>query len=146
MGQRLDYMKASPEGFKAMLGVEAHVKGSLDKMLLHLVKVRASQINGCAFCIDMHWREAKADGETDARLYMLGAWHEATVYTEKERAALGWVDALTLVSQTHAPDEAFAAVRTQFTDKELADLSWAIAAINSWNRIAIGFRVTPAKG
>lgn len=145
MSQRLDYVKASPEGFKAMLGVEGHVKGSVEKVLLHLVKLRASQINGCAFCIDMHWREARADGETEQRLYSLDAWREAPFYSEKERAALEWTEALTLVASTHAPDGAFAAARAQFGDKELADLSWAIAAINAWNRIAIGFRAVPRR-
>jgi AhpD family alkylhydroperoxidase len=145
MSQRLDYAKASPGGFKAMLGLETHVKGSLDKVLLHLVKVRASQVNGCAFCIDMHWHEARADGVSEQRLYSLNAWREApaSLYSDKERAALGWTEALTLVSITHAPDADFDAVRAQFGDKELADLSWAITAINAWNRIAIGFRVVP---
>ncbi|HYC99795.1 MAG TPA: carboxymuconolactone decarboxylase family protein [Phycisphaerales bacterium] len=143
MSQRLDYIKASPEGFKAMMGVEGHVKGSVEKQLLHLVKLRASQINGCAFCIDMHWREARADGEGEQRLYSLDAWREAPLYSEKERAALGWTEALTSIASTHAPDEAFAAARAQFSDKELTDLSWAVAAINAWNRIAIGFRVAP---
>ena len=143
MSQRLDYIKASPEGFKAMMGVEGHVKGAVDKTLLHLVKLRASQINGCAYCIDMHWREGRTDGISEQRLYSLDAWREAPFYSEKERAALEWTEALTLIASTHAPDEAFAAARAQFNDKELADLSWAIAAINAWNRIAIGFRSTP---
>jgi AhpD family alkylhydroperoxidase len=149
--QRLNYISASPDGFKAMLGVENHLRESVDHTLLHLIKLRASQINGCAYCIDMHWKDARADGVPEERLYALSAWRESFVYSEKERAALGWTEALTLVAVAHAtggepaPDEAFAAARAQFTDKELADISWAIAAINSWNRIAIGFRSTPGE-
>jgi AhpD family alkylhydroperoxidase len=142
--QRLDYMKASPEGLKAMMALESHCKGAVDRTLLHLVKLRASQVNGCAFCIDMHWKEARAAGEPEHRLYGLGAWRESPAYSDRERAALAWTEALTLVSVTHAPDADFAQARAAFTDRELADLSWAIAAINSWNRIAIGFRVPPA--
>jgi AhpD family alkylhydroperoxidase len=146
MSQRLDYAKAAPDGFKAMYGVEQYVQKSVDKGLIHLVKVRASQINGCAFCIDMHWKEARKSGEPEHRLYGLDAWRESPWYNDRERAALAWTEALTLVSQTHAPDEVFEQVRGQFNDKELADLSWAIAAINAWNRIAIGFRSVPTGG
>lgn len=143
MTARLDYPKASPEGFRAMLALESHCKATVDKTLLHLVKLRASQLNGCAFCIDMHWHEARAAGEPEHRLYGLAAWRESPGYTDRERAVLGWTESLTLVSTSHAPDAEFDAVRAHLSDKELADLSWAIVAINAWNRIAIGFRVPP---
>ena len=146
MTQRLDYYKAAPDAVKAMLGVETYLKGAMDKTLMHLVKVRASQINGCAFCLDMHWRDARKDGLTEQQLYSLDTWREATVYSDRERAAIAWTEALTLVATTHAPDAEFEAARAVFNDKELADLSWAIAAINAWNRIAIGFRVPPKGG
>lgn len=144
MDQRMDYVKASPDTFKAMLALEQALKSSgLEHGLLHIVKLRASQINGCAYCIDMHWKDARASGETEQRLYALDAWHESPFYTERERAALEWTEALTLVSTTHAPDAAFAKVREHFSEKETVDLSWAIAGINAWNRIAIGFRSKP---
>ncbi len=146
MEQRLDYIKASPDGFKAMLALEKHITASLDHALLHLVKLLASQINGCAYCIDMHWKDARAGGgggESEERLYMLDAWRESSLYTDRERAAFAWTEALTLVSETHAPDADFAAAREHFTEKELVDLTWAIAGINAWNRVAIGFRSKP---
>lgn len=143
MTQRLDYFKAAPDAIKAMLGLEQHLHKNLDAKLLHMVKLRASQINGCAYCIDMHWKDARAVGESEQRLYGLDAWRESPYYTEKERAALGWTEALTLVTDGHAPDEDFAMVREHFSDVELANLTWAIAAINAWNRLAIGFRATP---
>lgn len=145
MSQRLNYMHASPEGFKAMMALETHCKAAVEPMLLHLVKLRASQINGCAFCIDMHWKDARAAGETEMRLYSLDAWRETSFYTEKERAALAWTESLTRVSETHAPDEDYEVVRAQFSDKELADLTWAIAGINAWNRVAIAFRSEPGQ-
>lgn len=143
MTQRMDYIKASPETFRAMLGVENLLRGSLDAPLLHMVKLRASQINGCAYCIDMHWKDARAAGQSEQKLYALNAWRESPFYTDRERAALAWTESLTLVAQTHAPDAEFVAVREHFNDRELADLSWTIAAINAWNRIGIGFRSTP---
>jgi AhpD family alkylhydroperoxidase len=142
---RMNYVGASPEVLKAMLAVETAIKAGLEAKLLHMVKLRASQINGCAYCIDMHWKDARAAGETEQRLYGLDAWRESPYYSERERAALGWTEALTRVAETHAPNEAFEAARAQFNDKELADLSWAIAAINAWNRIAIGFRAEPGR-
>jgi AhpD family alkylhydroperoxidase len=105
-----------------------------------LVKTRASQINGCAFCLDMHTREARADGETEQRLYVLPAWRESPLYTERERAALAWTEALTLISKTHAPDDVYEAARAQFSETELVNLTMVIVAINGWNRLAIGFR------
>jgi len=144
MKTRMEYWKIAPGAFKAMSSLEAYLRESgLDKGLLHMVKLRASQINGCAYCIDMHWKDARAGGESEMRLYALDAWRESPFYNEREQAALEWTEALTLVADTHAPDESFARVRAQFDDKQLADLTWAIAAINAWNRVAIGFRATP---
>ncbi len=146
MQTRMNYIKAAPEAYKHMAALEGYLRASgLEAGLLHMVKLRASQINACAYCIDMHWKDARAVGETEQRLYGLSAWEESPYYTPRERAALAWTDALTHVSQTHAPDTVYAEVREHFTDKELADLSWAIAAINAWNRLAIGFRAEPGK-
>jgi AhpD family alkylhydroperoxidase len=110
---------------------------------MHLLKMRASQINGCAYCIDMHSKDARALGETEQRLYELDAWRETPFYTDRERAALAWTEALTLVSQTHVPDEVYEEVRKQFNEKEIVDLTLAVAAINSWNRLAIALRAVP---
>ncbi|MBX3390060.1 MAG: carboxymuconolactone decarboxylase family protein [Phycisphaeraceae bacterium] len=144
MAMRMNYPKAAPEIYKAMLAVEAALHASgFEAALLHLVKLRASQINGCAFCIDMHWKDAKAVGETDIRLYSLDAWQESPFYTEKERAALEWTEALTRISETHAPDPAFEELKKHFDEKQIAELSWAISLINAWNRVSIGFRATP---
>lgn len=145
MKQRMNYVGASPEAFKAMMAIETYLHGTMEPKLLHMVKLRASQINGCAYCIDMHWKDARAAGETEQRLYGLDAWRESPYYTDRERAALGWTEALTLVAETHAPDADWEAARAAFSDKELADLSWAIAAINAWNRMAIGMRAEPGK-
>ncbi len=143
MSIRLEYAKASPEVFKAMLGVEKLLHASLESGLLHMVKLRASQINGCAFCIDMHWKDARAAGESEQRLYALDAWEESPFYTDRERAAFAWTESLTHVATTHAPDADFAEVRKHFSDEQLAALTWAIATINAWNRIGIAFRSTP---
>ncbi len=141
MKPRLEYWKASPDSYKAMMALEAYLRGSgLEKSLLHLIKLRASQINGCAYCIDMHWKDARAADETEQRLYGLDAWRESPYYTERERAALEWTEALTKITEGHASDAAYDVVRAHFSDKELADLTWAIASINAWNRVAIGFR------
>ena len=146
MEPRLNYLHASPEPYKAMSGLEQAIrKSGLEHPLLELVKLRASQINGCAFCIDMHWKDARAAGETEQRLYGLSAWEESPYYTPRERAALAWTEVVTLVSQTHVPDAVFEAVRPHFNDKELADLTWAVAAINAWNRLAISMRSTPGQ-
>lgn len=147
MEARIDYTKASPNALKAMYGLQAAVNASgLEPTLQELIKLRVSQINGCAFCIDMHFREATAKGEKAERLYLLDAWREAPVYTDRERAALGWAEAVTLVSQTHIPDEVFKEARKHFGEAELVDLTLAVVAINGWNRFAIGFRVPPALG
>lgn len=141
MEQRLNYRTAAPEAFKPMYDMEAYLKGcGLDHTLIKLVKVRASQINACAFCLHMHTSEARAAGESERRLYLLDAWQESQLFTPRERAALTWTEALTRVSDTHVPDEAYEAVKAQFTPKEIVDLTMAICQINSWNRLMIGFR------
>ena len=142
MPKRLDFALASPEAYQAMLGLSnyAHTCG-LDASLLELVKTRASQINGCAFCVDMHTIDARAGGESEQRLYLLPVWREAHCYTPRERAALAWCEALTRLADNDIPDTLYDEVREQFTDKEMVDLSLAIVAINGWNRLAKPFRV-----
>ena len=141
MQPRLNAAQASPDAMKAMMGLETFLaRSSIDHSLLVLVKMRASQINGCAYCLDMHSKDARAEGETEQRLYLLDAWRETDFYTPKERAALAWTEALTLIAETHAPDDVYEEVRAQFSDREIADLSLAIAAINGWNRLSIAFR------
>src|SRR5689334_16810526 len=138
MQPRLDYTKASPGTFRALFGLEVHLHGcGLEHELLHLVKLRASQINGCAYCIDMHSKDARAAGETEQRLYLLDAWREAPFYTDRERAALEWTESLTLVSESHVPDEVYQRAREHFSETELVDLAIAVAAINTWNRLSI---------
>ena len=144
MQQRIDVTKVSPAVYQAAAALQTYVDQSgLDAKLRELIKIRASQINGCAFCLAMHTRDARKIGETDERMHLLAAWREAPVYSARERAALAWVEAITLVTQGHVPDEAFEAVRRQFSEKEIVDLTAAAAAINTWNRIAIAFRVPP---
>ena len=144
MAIRLDYAKAFPDGVHAILGVEKAVRGSgLEPSLLELVKTRASQMNGCAFCIDMHTKDARAAGETEQRLYALPAWRETPFFTPRERAALAWTEAITNVQQGHASDEEYEAARKHFDETELVRLTVAIAQINTWNRIAIAFRAEP---
>jgi len=134
-------LNAAPAAYEALSGVEAYIQRcGLEASLIHLVKMRASQINGCAYCLDMHSKDARRLGETEQRLYLLNAWQESPLYTERERAAIAWTDALTLIADTHAPDEVFAGVRTQFNGKELMDLTTLIGIINLWNRLSIGFR------
>ena len=141
MSTRIDYDKAAPGAFGAMFGLEKYVRDcGLEPSLLHLIKMRASQINGCAYCLDMHSKDARAGGETEQRLYVLNAWREAPFYTERERAALAWTEALTLVAENHVPDEIYNEVRQHFSEQELVDLSLAVVAINGWNRLSIGFR------
>lgn len=140
MESRLDITKAAPQGVKAMTALETHLKTTMEPSLFHLVKTRASQINGCAYCVHMHTREARRDGESEERLYLLSAWRESPLYTPRERAALAWTEALTLVAQTHAPDADFEEARRHFDDEELGNLTLLIGAINVWNRVAIGFR------
>jgi AhpD family alkylhydroperoxidase len=138
---RMEYWKAAPAAVKVMSSLEVYLRDSgLGKSLLHMVKLRASQINGCAYCIDMHWKDARALGESEQRLYGLDAWREAPYYTARERAAFEWTEALTNVTDGHVPDTVYEEVRGHFSDKELADLTWAVAAINAWNRVSIAFR------
>ena len=144
MEPRLNVFDIAPEPIKILVQLEAYLKHStLERPLLELVKLRASQLNGCAYCIDMHTKDARAAGETEQRLFCLSAWRECPFYTDRERAALEWTEAVTLITQGHVPDELFARVRTAFSDKELADLNFAVVAINAWNRIAIPFRAVP---
>lgn len=144
MQPRADFYTASPDAMKAMMALENAVsKLSLEKSLLELVKLRSSQINGCAFCIDMHTADAIKDGETPRRLFGVTAWREAPFFSERERAALLWTESLTQLSLTHAPDEDYEVVAAQFSPKELVDLTVAINTINGWNRLAVGFRKLP---
>jgi AhpD family alkylhydroperoxidase len=130
-----------------MYALQAAVNASgLEPSLQELIKLRVSQINGCAFCIDMHFREAKAKGEKEERLYLLDAWRESPVYTDRERAALAWAEAVTLVSQTHVPDNVFKEAQAHFDENELVNLTLAVVTINGWNRFSIGFRVPPGLG
>ena len=146
MEQRLDFTKASPGAYRAMLGLEAHLRDcGLERRLLDLVRLRASQINGCAFCIDMHWKDLRAQDESEQRLYGLDAWQESPYYSDRERAALLWTEALTLVREDRVPDEVFREVRARFDDKEIADLTLCVAAINPWNRIEISTRAVPGR-
>ncbi|HET6913339.1 MAG TPA: carboxymuconolactone decarboxylase family protein [Rhodanobacteraceae bacterium] len=144
MKTRFEYAKVAPGAYQAMLGLEKYLHGcGLEASLLHLVKLRASQINGCAYCLDMHSKDLRALGESEQRLYTLEAWRECPWYSERERAALAWTEALTLVAETHAPDEVYEQVRAQFDEKDLSDLTLAIATINAWNRLSIGARTPP---
>lgn len=142
--QRLDVMKVSPALYRAMSSLQGYVDScGLERSLLELIKVRTSQINGCAFCLVMHTSEARKLGESDERMHLLNAWREAPVFTARERAALAWAEAITLINQHHAPDEVYQEARQSFSEKELVDLTAAIVAINSWNRLAIAFRAMP---
>jgi AhpD family alkylhydroperoxidase len=144
MEARLDYYTAAPGAVQALIGLETYLAGGgLGKPLLELVKLRASQLNACAFCIDLHSRHARKGGEDERRLYLLAAWRESPGYTDRERAALAWTDAVTHLTDGHVSDAVFAAVRPHFSDKELADLTLAIATINAWNRLCISFWAVP---
>lgn len=144
MEERIGYSENAQGAYKAMLGLEAYLHhSSIEPMLLHLIKFRVSQINGCAYCLDMHSKDLRAGGESEQRLYLLDAWRESPFYTDRERAALEWAEALTLVREGHVPDEAYETVKAQFNEKEIIDLTMVIVTINSWNRISIAFRTTP---
>lgn len=144
MEARFNYAKTSPGAYKAMLGLETYLhQCGLETSLLHLIKLRSSQINGCAYCLDMHWKDLRAIGESEQRLYSLDAWRESPFYTDRERAALAWTEAVTLVASTHVPNEIYEEVRRQFNEKELADLTFAISTINAWNRMSIASRTQP---
>jgi AhpD family alkylhydroperoxidase len=144
MPQRLRYGKGFPEGIRALFELGRVINESgLEPSLIELVKTRASQMNGCAYCIDMHTKDARAAGETEQRLYALSAWEETPFYTPRERAALAWTEALTNIQQGHAPDKVYEEVRKEFSEAELVKLTFAIVQINTWNRISIAFRVEP---
>ena len=141
MKPRMNFYQAAPDTIKALTALEAQIQGSgLEQSLIELVKTRASQINGCAYCIDMHTTDARKHGESEQRLYLLSAWRESPLYTERERAALAWTEEITNIQDGHASDEAYAAVSEYFKDKDLVDLTFAIVTINAWNRMAIAFR------
>jgi AhpD family alkylhydroperoxidase len=140
MSQRLNFMTRKDAGIDALVAVEAWIAKSFDPKLLTLVKVRVSQMNGCAYCLHMHRHEALKLGETEDRLLLLDAWHESQIYTPRERVALAWAESLTRISKTHAPDDVYEAARSVFSEDELLTLSIGIAMINAWNRLAIGFR------
>lgn len=145
MQPRIDYSKIVPkEAMQALYSLEQSIrKSGLEPKLLELVRMRASQINGCAYCLDMHSKDARAEGETEQRLYGLSAWRETPYYSDRERAALEWTEAVTLVSRDHVPDEVYEQVRQQFSEAELVSLTLAVVAINGWNRLAIAFRAVP---
>ena len=144
MEERLNYVEAAPNGYRAMAALNRYVEDcGLEPGLLELVRMRVSQINGCAYCLDMHSKDARALGETEQRLYMLNAWREAPFYSPRERAALLWAEELTLVSQAHVPDAVYEEVRQHFSEEELVNLTLAVVVINGWNRLSIGFRSLP---
>jgi AhpD family alkylhydroperoxidase len=144
MKARINYGKAAPGVYDAMDALDQYLqKSELERSLLTLIQLRASQINGCAYCLDMHWKDLRAIGETEQRLYSLDAWRECPYYTDRERAALAWTEAVTLVADGHVPDAIYEEVRPHFSEKELSDLTLAIAAINAWNRLSIAARIVP---
>jgi AhpD family alkylhydroperoxidase len=144
MEARLEFPEAMPQALAKMLDLEAHLdQCGLESRLLHLVRMRASQINGCAYCLDMHSKEARAEGETEQRLYALDAWRETPFFTERERAALLWTEAVTLVGEGHVPDSVYEAMLPEFSNEQIANLTFVIAMINTWNRLNIAFRTVP---
>ncbi|MBR0694113.1 carboxymuconolactone decarboxylase family protein [Bradyrhizobium lablabi] len=147
MKPRMNFYQAAPDTMKALGSLEAQIQAcGLEKSLIELVKIRASQINGCAYCINMHTSDARKQGETEQRIYLLGAWRESPLYTDRERAALAWTEAVTLIADTHAPDADYESVRAQFSESETVNLTMLIATINAWNRLAISFRaIHPVK-
>lgn len=147
MHSRIDIQKADPGAMQAMSALNGYVRRAWhdERSLIELVRMRASQINGCAYCLDMHSKDARANGETEQRLYALNAWRETPFFTDRERAALAWTEAITLISVDHAPDQLYEDVRKHFTEAELINLTMAIVAINAWNRLAVGFRAVPGE-
>jgi len=144
MQSRIDFSKTSPGAYRAMYGLETYIREcGLEAPLLELVRTRASQINGCAFCLDMHTKDARAAGESEQRLYLLNAWRESPFYTDRERAALEWTEAVTLISESQVPDELYQRVSRHFTEQEMVNLTMAVVSINGWNRLAISFRAVP---
>ena len=145
MKPRLDYYSASPKAMKAMIAMEALTSSlSIEQGLLHLVKIRASQLNGCAFCTDMHSVDARRLGESDRRLYSIVVWRDSNFFNPRERAALAWAESVTLLAESRVPDEVYQQAREQFSEGELVDLTMAVTTINSWNRLAVSFRQTPS--
>ncbi|HVX89364.1 MAG TPA: carboxymuconolactone decarboxylase family protein [Gemmatimonadales bacterium] len=141
---RIHFAKHAPGVYDAMDALDTYLSASpVDQKLLHLVRLRASQVNGCAYCIDMHWKDLKALGDSDQRLYGLDAWRESPYYTDKERAALAWTESVTFIAQGQAPDPVFDELKRQFNEREVADLTLTIATINAWNRLSIAARLTP---
>jgi AhpD family alkylhydroperoxidase len=144
MEPRIDYLKSARGAYHAMLGIEHYLQQSgLEESLQNLIKLRVSQVNGCAYCIDMHWKDLRASGESEQRLYGLDAWEESPYYTDRERAALAWAESVTNIQDGHVPDSVYEDVKKFFNDKELADLTLAVTAINSWNRLSIAARTVP---
>ncbi len=144
MEPRFDYAKVAPGVYQAMIGLERYLhQCGLEESLLHLVKLRSSQINGCAYCLDMHWKDLRAIGESEQRLYSLDAWEESPFYSDRERAALVWTEAVTRVADTHVPESVYKEARQHFSEAELANLTLAIATINGWNRLSIAARTVP---
>ncbi|KZD21944.1 carboxymuconolactone decarboxylase family protein [Tardiphaga robiniae] len=143
MQARLNIAKAAPDAYKAVAALDQYVvkESGLEPAIVHLIKLRSSIINGCAFCVDMHVKESRHDGLSEQWINMMSVWHESTVYTPSERALLGWVDAVTLIAQTRAPDSDYEALRAHFSEEECLKITVAIGAINVWNRLAVGFRV-----
>ena len=145
MQPRIDTAHVSPNAYKAMRALQAYVDGTgLEQSLRELLQIRASQINGCAFCLHMHFRDARKHGESQERLDLVSAWREAPVFTSRERAALAWTEAVTLVADSHVPDDIYEAARAEFSEQELVDLTMAVVTINSWNRPMVSFRIPPA--
>jgi AhpD family alkylhydroperoxidase len=141
MEPRINALEKGQGALKAMMGLEVYLaKSSIEKSLLHLIKYRVSQINGCAYCLDMHSKDLRAAGETEQRLYVLDAWREAPFYSDRERAALAWAESLTKITEGHVPDAVYEVARQQFSEEELIDLTLAVTTINAWNRISIAFR------
>jgi AhpD family alkylhydroperoxidase len=144
MKPRLNYAKVAPGTYEAMDALDRYLQAcDVEKSLILLVQLRASQINGCAYCLDMHWKDSCAIGEHEQRLYSLDAWRECSYYTDRERAALEWTEAVTLITTGHVPDAVYEHVRSHFSEKELSDLTLTVAAINAWNRLSIAGRLTP---
>jgi AhpD family alkylhydroperoxidase len=147
MKARLEAQKVSPAAYQAMIGLEMFVRkqSKLEPALIELVKMRASQINGCAYCLDMHSKDARSEGETEQRLYALSAWEETPFFTDRERSALAWTEAVTLITEGHVPDAVYQEAKKSFSDEELVNLTLAVVTINGWNRLAISFRSVPGE-
>jgi AhpD family alkylhydroperoxidase len=144
MEPRINFGKVAREAYETLLTPERYLhQCGLEESLIHLIKLRASQINGCAYCLDMHWKDLRAIGESEQRLYGLDAWEESPYYSDRERAALAWTEAVTNVRETHVPDAVYQETRKHFSEKEMADLTLAVAVINAWNRLAIAARAVP---